>query len=99
MLNLRIREKKPKEGEEEEPKVSPKFVHKDCVSLGIYRKEKIKDLIKGIIMGNQRDCRYVHYKGLTIGLCLRSYNLMAIIYTQCHITPMGSYNLMVIIEH
>ena len=47
--------------------------------MGIYRKEKIKDLIKGIIMGNQSDCRYAHYEGLTVGLCMRSYNLMVII--------------------
>ena len=47
VLNLRIREKKPKEGEEEEPKVSPKFVYKDCVSLGIYRKEETNGLIMG----------------------------------------------------
>ena len=49
------------------------------MSLGIYRKEKIKDLIKGIIMGNQSDCRYTNYKGLAVRLCMRSYNLMVII--------------------
>ena len=47
--------------------------------MGIYRNEKIKDLIKGIIRGNQSDCRYAHYERLTVGLCMRSYNLMVII--------------------
>ena len=91
------------------------------MSLGIYRKEKINDLINEILMGNQRDCHYAHYKGLTVGLCIKSYNMMAIMYTynshgelqsdghnralmtimytQCHIILMGSYNLMAIIEH
>ena len=49
------------------------------MSLGIYRKEKIKDLIKGIIMGNQYNCRYAHYEGLIVGLSMRSYNMMVII--------------------
>ena len=48
---------------------------KDCVTVGIYQKEETKSLI----MGNQKDYHYAHYEGLTVGLCMMSYNLMAII--------------------
>ena len=33
----------------------------------------------------------IYKKGLTIELCLKSYNLMAIMCSQCHVTPTGSY--------